>query len=78
MELARTLPGIVSGCPRCNGQPLLVTSRGSNQSHFECPPCRVRLWDRPSEQEALADWEALPRTAPAAETTEPNQPRAAA
>lgn len=73
MELARAMPGEVAPCPGCKGQPLLVQQRGRDLYHCECPRCRVRLWDVPSAQDAVAAWEGLPR-----HTDESTEPRIAA
>lgn len=62
MEIARRVEGELAGCPGCGGQPLIV--EGVSGARCECAPCLVRLWSRPTRQEAIADWEALPRQAP--------------
>lgn len=74
MERAHRLEGELCGCPGCGRQPLLVESLAGGW-RCECAPCGVRLWMRATRQEAVGDWEALPRTVPPA--IEP-QPLAAA
>lgn len=61
--------GELSGCPKCGCQPRLYLNLGAVEYHFECQPCRFRMWARPTAQEAVQDWEALPRieSTPAAE-----------
>ena len=60
MEKMQTI-GEVSGCPRCNGQPLLFQNMSGSKWHCECAPCRVRLWACDTAQEAIEAWESLPR-----------------
>lgn len=77
MERARRVEGELSGCPGCNGQPLIV--EGPDGFRCECSPCRVRLWSRSSRQEAIGDWEDLPRMPASAEPVpEPNERQVAA
>lgn len=63
--MERQIPmGELSGCPKCNGQPRMYLNLGTSEHHFECQPCRFRMWARPTAQEAVQDWEALPRIEP--------------
>lgn len=58
MEVMRRLSE-VSPCKGCNKQPVMMQEMGKGNFHTECPPCQVRLWSRPTAQEAIEDWELL-------------------
>lgn len=81
MDRVYRLSGTLAGCPGCAKQPRLVESRITGAFHFECQ-CGFRMWTRPTRQELVEDWEALPRALMPAEiepATEPTeQPQNAA
>lgn len=62
IQRERSLPGLVSECPTrgCGRQPFHI-EHGNTLHSMECAHCDIRTTKHPSLQEALQEWEMLPR-----------------
>lgn len=62
LQIERRFAGVVSACPRCDGQPFHIEHRGKDLHSVECPRCQITTGKFPTTQEALAAWEAQATT----------------
>lgn len=58
MLKSKRYQSLLSGCPRCRNQPIVVLNLSQGgRAYLECPPCKFSLPDLPTEQEAVQLWE---------------------
>lgn len=57
VERAKRFPGLLTPCPGCQKQPMIMMNFAGTQNHMECYPCRIRLPSFPTDQEAVQSWE---------------------